>query len=71
MQGSNQPDHSIDRHLLLTVAEAAAQLRVSKWTLYQLIWSRQLNSIKIRSRRFIPSAELQAFVSRLGDEEAA
>lgn len=39
---------------LLTVDEAAARLRVSRWTLYCLIRSKELRSLKIRRRRLIP-----------------
>lgn len=53
---------------LLTVAEACASLRVSKWTLYQLIRSRQLETVRIRRRRLIPLAAIHDLVSRLSDE---
>ncbi|MEV7321219.1 helix-turn-helix domain-containing protein [Streptomyces sp. NPDC093970] len=56
---------------LLTVAEACAELRVSKWTLYQYIHSRQLASIKIRSRRLIPRSALRALVEKLTIEATA
>lgn len=39
---------------LLAVDEAAARLRVSRWTLYCLIRSKELRSLKIRRRRLIP-----------------
>ena len=53
---------------LLTVPEACAALRVSKWTLYQLIRRRQLATIKIGSRRCIPVASVQALIERLRSE---
>lgn len=53
---------------LLTVPEACAALRVSKWTLYQLIRTRQLSTIKIRARRCIPAASVQALIERLRAE---
>ncbi|MYZ33925.1 MULTISPECIES: helix-turn-helix domain-containing protein [unclassified Streptomyces] len=56
---------------LLTVAESCAELRVSKWTLYQYIHSRQLASLKIRSRRLIPRSALRALVEKLTIEAAA
>ncbi len=58
-------------HDLLTVVEASAQLRVSRWTLYQLIHSRQLETIKIGRRRLIPRSAVQALIERLRAEEAA
>lgn len=56
---------------LLTVAEACAELRVSKWTLYQYIHSRQLASIKLRSRRLIPRSAIRALVEKLTIEATA
>lgn len=56
---------------LLTVAEACAELRVSKWTLYQYIHARQLASIKLRSRRLIPRSAIRALVEKLTIEATA
>lgn len=53
---------------LLTVAEACAELRVSKWTLYQFIHSRQLSTVKIRSRRLIPHGAINELVEKLKTE---
>jgi excisionase family DNA binding protein len=55
---------------LLTVPEAAARLRISKWMLYNLIRSRRLRSVKIGDRRLIPVAAVRDFVAAL-EEEAA
>ena len=54
--------------LLLTIPEACAALRVSKWTLYRLIHSRQLETVKIGSRRLVPSGAVQHLVDRLREE---
>ena len=59
------------RPTVLTVTEACESLRVSKWTLYQLMRSRQLESIRIRRRRLIPLTAIHDLVSRLGDESVA
>lgn len=56
---------------LLTVAEACAELRVSKWTLYQFIRSRQLASVKLRSRRLIPQSAIRDLIERLKIEVLA
>jgi DNA binding domain, excisionase family len=56
---------------LLTVTEACAELRVSRWTLYQLIRSGQLPSIKLRSRRVIPRQAIRELIQRLTAEEAS
>jgi excisionase family DNA binding protein len=60
----------MDTTELLTVAEAAARLRISKWMLYNLIRSRRLRSVKIGDRRLIPVPALRDFLAEL-DEEAA
>ena len=39
---------------LLTIDEAAARLRVSRWSVYNLIRSGQLRTIKIGRRRLVP-----------------
>ena len=54
----------------LTVSEACSALRVSKWTLYRLIRSRQLETIRIRRRRLIPLAALDDLVDRLRAEDS-
>lgn len=43
-----------DRGLLLTVPEASAALRVSRWSLYRLIREGRILTIKIGSRRLVP-----------------
>jgi excisionase family DNA binding protein len=39
---------------LFTIDETAAQLRVSRWSVYNLIRSGQLQTIKIGRRRLVP-----------------
>lgn len=51
---------------LLTVSEACARLRISRWSFYRLIHQRQLNTVTIGRRRFVPNAELHRFVTALG-----
>jgi excisionase family DNA binding protein len=55
---------------LLTVDEAAEYLRVSRWTVYNLIRSNQLRTIKIGRRRLIAIAALVECVELLGEEAA-
>ncbi|GLZ08864.1 hypothetical protein Acsp03_63300 [Actinomadura sp. NBRC 104412] len=57
----NAPGHG----RLLTVNEAAAQLRVSRWTLYNLIRSNELRSITIGRRRFVPVQALDELIRQL------
>ena len=51
--------------LVLTVDEAAERLRVSRWTLYNLIRSNQLRTIKIGRRRLIPVNALDEYLAEL------
>jgi excisionase family DNA binding protein len=55
---------------LLTVDEAAEYLRVSRWTVYNLIRSNQLRTIKIGRRRLVALAALDACVEALVEEAA-
>lgn len=54
--------------VVLTIAEACATLRISKWSLYQLIRSGRLTTIKIGSRRVVPVAAIHRLVDALEDE---
>lgn len=68
--GEVQEDPSVVR--LLTVAEACRQLRVSRWMLYRLIQTRQLQTVKLGSRRLVPVDALNALIrSRHTDQEIA
>lgn len=55
---------------LLTVEEARAVLRISRWKLYQLINARRLNTIRIGQRRLIAADDLSAFLDNLRREGA-
>ncbi|PZS39681.1 MAG: helix-turn-helix domain-containing protein [Pseudonocardiales bacterium] len=50
---------------LLTIDEAAAQLRVSRWSVYNLIRSGQLHTIKIGRRRLVPLDALTECLEQL------
>lgn len=52
----------------LTVDETAMYLRVSRWMVYQLIWSNQLRSRRIGRCHRIARTELERYLS--GKEEA-
>ncbi|MEU8122178.1 helix-turn-helix domain-containing protein [Spirillospora sp. NPDC049024] len=56
--------------LVLTVDEAAERLRVSRWTLYNLIRSNQLRTVKIGRRRLVPVAALGEYLDQLTEEAA-
>lgn len=53
--------------LLLTVPEAAARLRISRWSLYQLINQGALTSVKIGRRRLVPALALERYVQALAE----
>jgi excisionase family DNA binding protein len=54
---------------LLTVPEACATLRVSRWMFYRLVQQRQLRTVKIGSRRLVQASALDAYLQRLATEE--
>jgi excisionase family DNA binding protein len=56
--------------LLLTVDEATERLRVSRWTLYNLIRSNQLRTVKIGRRRLVPVESLDEYLNQLLEEAA-
>ena len=55
---------------LLTINEVADLLRISRWSVYQLIWSGQLQTLKIGRRRLIRPAAYAACVNQLDNEAA-
>lgn len=65
---SDRPPQALSLDLL-TVPEVAETLRISKWSVYQLIWAGQLGSIKIGRRRLIARAALHHFVDRRQAED--
>jgi excisionase family DNA binding protein len=50
---------------VLTVDEAAERLRVSRWTLYNLIRTNQLRTVKIGRRRLIPVSAITECLEQL------
>ena len=55
---------------LLTINEVAGLLRISRWSVYQLIWSGQLRTVTIGRRRLIRPAAYAACVKQLDNEAA-
>jgi excisionase family DNA binding protein len=47
---------------LLTLTEAAERLRCSKSTLERLVATGELRSIRVRSRRLVRVADLEAYI---------
>jgi excisionase family DNA binding protein len=50
---------------LLTVQEAAERLRISRWSVYNLIRANQLRTIKIGRRRLMTPAALAECIKML------
>jgi excisionase family DNA binding protein len=55
---------------LFTIEEAADRLRVSRWSVYNLIRARQLRTIKIGRRRLVTPAALAECIDLLGKDAA-
>jgi excisionase family DNA binding protein len=55
---------------LLTVQEAADWLRISRWSVYNLIRCNQLRTIKIGRRRLVTRAALAECVELLAKDAA-
>ena len=53
---------------LLTVKEASATLRISRWKLYDLIRSGRIDTIRIGRRRFVPVDALIKLIDELREE---
>jgi len=63
------PEQAIDSApLLLNLIDAGRLLGVSKWTMYELMHSGVLPSVKIQSRRFIAKDDLDKYVLQLRAE---
>ncbi|HEY9522259.1 MAG TPA: helix-turn-helix domain-containing protein [Thermopolyspora sp.] len=62
---------SKDEYPLLTTAEAAERLRIGRSTLYDLIRTNRLRTVKIGSRRLVPVAALAEVIELLSQETAA
>ena len=56
--------------MLLTIDAAAASLRVSRWSVYNLIRSGQLRTIRIGRRRLVPMNALTECLERLKEMAA-
>ena len=54
--------------LLLTIPEACDALRISRWSLYQLINKRRLKTVRIDRRRLIAPADLTTLIEELRQE---
>jgi excisionase family DNA binding protein len=55
----------ITQEQLLTINEVAELLRISRWSVYRLIWSGQLDTLTIGRRRLIRPAAYAACLKLL------
>ena len=58
-------------HQILTIEEATARMRISRWSLYNLIRSKRLRTIKVGRRRLVPAAALAECLAQLEEETVA
>jgi excisionase family DNA binding protein len=56
--------------LLYSVEEAAELLGIGRTFMFELVATRQVDSIKVGKRRKIPRAALEGYISRLTSEQA-
>ena len=63
-------ESELSPRLLLTIDEAAKQLHVSRWSVYNLIRANKLRTVKIGRRRLVTPAALAACVEHLAEEVA-
>ena len=54
---------------LLTVAEVAAMLRVSKMTIYRLIDAGRLNAVRVGRSFRLPQASVESFLREASDPD--
>lgn len=75
MNDSSQPPtaHTANNHepRLFTVTEACEALKISRWSLYQLINKQRLRTVRIDRRRLVAPADLHALIEELRREGVA
>jgi excisionase family DNA binding protein len=69
--GVSQHVPAASDRLLVTIADAASVLSVSRRQVYRLIGEGRLLSVRVGRRRLIPFAALEEFVQRLELTECA
>jgi excisionase family DNA binding protein len=65
----NHDPSTLPSNAMLTVRETCAYLRISKWTLYRLIASGQIKSVKLGSRRLFRRDTLLKVIEQLENRE--
>lgn len=54
----------IEADKFYTVEEVAEFLRVSRHTVYRMLWAEKLKSVKTERRRLIRGADLQEYINK-------
>jgi excisionase family DNA binding protein len=65
----DSPESTHAAPVLLSVKEACRTLKISKWSLYRLIHTDQLRTIRIGRRRLVPGSAIQTLIQRLDGED--
>jgi excisionase family DNA binding protein len=68
--GMGMVQREVTGDYLLTIDEAAKRLRVSRWSVYNLIRANQLRTVKIGRRRLVTPAALTECVKQLAEKVA-
>ena len=59
-----------DHRRFITVAQAAVELQVSRWSVYRLIWDGKVKSVQIGRCRRIVRESFEAYCTALVEEAA-
>ena len=65
MTKTNHPATPGEPAKLLDINEACEALRISRWSMYQLINQRSIKTVRVRGRHLIAPQDLDDFVDRL------
>jgi excisionase family DNA binding protein len=68
--GTKTVQREVTSDYLLTIDEAAERLRISRWSVYNLIRANQLRTVKIGRRRLVTPAALTECVEQLAEKVA-
>lgn len=68
MTTTNQPAEPANPAKLLNISEACDALRISRWSMYQLINQRRVKTVRVRGRHLIAPQDLDDFIDRLRAE---
>jgi len=68
--GPNTVQREVTGDYLLTIDEVAERLRVSRWSVYNLIRANQLRTVKIGRRRLVTPVALIECVEQLAEKVA-